>query len=85
MEYYIAVFTSRTEALSFANLLSRNGIYSSVIPTPKEAGKTCGLSVRLKQDDYKNAKFLLSRTRNSSFLGWLYVFNKNGEFVFVRV
>ena len=83
MEFYIAVFSSRAEALHFADFLTINRIYSKVIPTPKEAGRTCGLSVKVGSNDFDNAKFLLLRAQNSSFLGWLFL-NKNNEIVFVR-
>lgn len=83
MDYYIAVFLSRSEAIRFYEFLKNNGIYSKVIPTPKEAGKTCGLSVKINHYDFENVKFFLSRSRISSFLGWIYI-SKNGEMVFVQ-
>lgn len=84
MEYIIIVFWSRTEAFSYANNLKKFGIASAIIPTPKEAGKTCGLSVKIMPEDYIQARSILSRGRYSSFGGFLrYVF-KNGRYSFVK-
>ncbi len=85
MEYYIAIFWSRAEALSFSNSLKMRGIPSAVIPTPKEAGRTCGLSVKILPDYLSQAKDILRRSRNSSFGGWLKFSNVNGRNVIVRM
>lgn len=84
MEYYIAVFWSRTEAFSYANLLKKNNIPSAMIPTPREAGRTCGISVKILPEYIQEAKFLISRTRNSSFGGFLTVFYNQGKRLVVK-
>ena len=84
VEYYIAVFKSRTEAFSFSNFLAVNQIPSSLIPTPKEAGRTCGISVKILPEDYEFAKLVLSKSRKSSFVGWYYFVIRNGEKIIVR-
>ena len=78
MEYYIAVFKSRSEAIGFSNMLTRNRVESQIIPTPKESGRTCGLSVEVSKYDFDYAKFLLLSSRFSSFSGWFYC-KQNGE------
>ena len=85
MEYYIAVFWSRAEALSFANNLKMRSVPSAIVPTPKEAGKTCGLSVKVLPEYLNYSKELLANTNYSSFGGWLKLVNINGRNLIVRV
>ena len=84
MEYYIAVFRSRTEAFSYTNVLKYNRIDSSLIPTPKESGRTCGLSVKVFREDFEYAKFLLSNLRTQSFSGWYFCSEKGDNRIVVR-
>jgi len=84
MEYYIAIFKSRAEALSYVNNLKRNFIYASLIPTPKEVGRTCGLSVKIEANDIDNAKYILSISRSSSFAGWYRCYENDGKTIVVR-
>lgn len=70
MNYVIAVFSSRSESLSFANYLRRNGYPCMVVSTPKEAGRTCGLSVKFSYNYFNDVKNLVSRMRFSSFKGF---------------
>ena len=84
MEYYVAVFKSRTEAISYTTNLRRNFIYANLIPTPVEVGRTCGLSVKIEIKDINEAKYLLSISRNSSFLGWYRCTEINGRKIIVR-
>ena len=84
MEYYIAVFWSRSEAFSYANLLRRNNIPSAMIPTPKEAGRTCGISVKILADYIQDARFLLVQTRSASFGGFLRAVYKEGKSIIIK-
>lgn len=84
MEYYIAVFWSRTEAFAFANLLRKNDIPSAMIPTPKEAGRTCGISVKILPQYFNEAKFLIARGPNASFGGFLTVVIRDGKRIIVK-
>lgn len=77
MNYVIAVFNSRSEAISFYNILTRFGIPSSIVPTPKEAGKTCGLSTKFAYNFFAQAKEIISRTRFQSFQGFYIIENNN--------
>lgn len=83
MEYYVAVFWSRSEALSFANNLKMRNVPSAIIPTPREAGRTCGLSVKILPEYLSFAKDILNNLNYKSFGGWLKMSVVNGR-VFVR-
>lgn len=78
MRYVIAVFRSRNETLYFANMLKSSGYFVSIVNTPKEAGQTCGISVKFNENilDIANA-FLVSKPFRS-FYGFFRVTFING-------
>ena len=84
MDYVIAVFSSRSESLSFSNLLKRMGVANMVVQTPKEAGKTCGLSVRFAHEFFSYAKQALASYRFATFQGFYIPNNNGGQRGFVR-
>lgn len=78
MKFIIAVFTSRNETLYLANMFKSNGLYADVINTPKEAGQTCGISVRFEEKLLPVAKNFLNSKPFRSFYGFFIVqINKN--------
>ena len=77
MRYLLAIFKSRNETLYFANLLKTNGIYSVIISTPKEAGQTCGISVKYCLRDHSKARMLYQSKPFKSFYGF-YIITEEG-------
>lgn len=77
MRYLLAIFKSRNETLYFSNLLKTNGIYSFIINTPKEAGQTCGISVKYNLQDHSKARMLLQSKPFKSFYGF-YLITEEG-------
>lgn len=73
MQYIIAVFKSRNETLYFANMLKSNGFFVSIVNTPKEAGQTCGISVKFEERLLAIAKEFLSSKPFRSFYGFFKV------------
>ena len=45
--------------MQFNNMLSKNGVKSVVIETPKSASASCGISVRFDPKDLQKAKNIL--------------------------
>ncbi|MDD4211251.1 MAG: DUF3343 domain-containing protein [Clostridia bacterium] len=78
MNYIIALFSNRNSTLRFYNMLTRLGVRSSVISTPKIPGFNCGVCVKLNKNDYNLATNLLYRSEFSDFLGF-YEIKKDGE------
>ena len=82
MTHLIISFKSRNDLYGFAKILKSNGIYTSIISTPKIIGSTCTLSIRT---DFKNLNLIssiLQQLRPRSLLG-LYSAQttQNGEHV----
>jgi len=84
MEYYIFVFWSRTDGLAFANTLKKYEIPAQMVPTPREAGRTCGLSVKILPEYYPVANNVLQRGRYSSFGGILKYYLGDGRWVIMK-
>ena len=70
MKYVIAVFVSRSETLTYVNLLKKSGVPVAVVSTPKEAGRSCGLSAKFSYDYFYQGKSALSQMRFTSFKGF---------------
>ncbi len=70
MRYTYAVFTSRNETLMFANYLKKLGLPCVVTATPKQAGRTCGISVRFLTDYLDLVKQHFPVRGYSSFAGF---------------
>ncbi len=70
MKYVIAVFSSRSETLSFSNYLKKFGYPATIVSTPKVASRTCGISVKFRYEDFENIKKILPSLRFSTFMGF---------------
>lgn len=66
----IAVFRSRTETLTFANILSSYGISVSVITTPRTINVSCGISARFSAIYKEKAQEIINRRKFNTFAGF---------------
>lgn len=66
--FIIAVFSLRTSTMQFNNLLSKSGVKSVVIETPKSASASCGISVRFEPKDLQKAKTILENSGIKNFV-----------------
>lgn len=58
MEYVIAVLSSRTQTMSYFQFLKRIGVPCSIVDTPKEISKSCGVCVKFPLSRYVFVKSL---------------------------
>lgn len=75
--YCLAVFSSRNETLYLAKMLMANGYRAGVVNTPKDAGLSCGISVKFEEKNIANLKMLLASKPFRSFVG-IYRIKGNG-------
>ena len=73
MEYLIVAFRSRAHTIKFANLLRSQNFAMEIVNTPKEAGVGCGLSVKVRKENYEMIKKLVLLSALSSFAGFFSV------------
>lgn len=77
---YIFAFRSRNAALRFKEDLNRNGVPSTVVNTPREAGVGCGLSVSVEPADLSLAVRVLGIFPSEYYAG-TFELNVNGYVV----
>ena len=70
MQYIMAVFRSRTEALTFANILSSYRVPVSVISTPRRLSVSCGICIRFDSRLITIAKDVMLRRKFDTFVGF---------------
>ena len=70
MNSVIAVFGSRSETLTFSNALRRMGVANQIVSTPRQAGRTCGISVKFGYEYFQYGKIVLNQGRFVSFHGF---------------
>lgn len=71
MGYCYAVFTSRSETLSFASFLKKMGLPCMIASTPKSIGRACGISVKFMKDYLDNVIQYLNKLNYRSFKGFV--------------
>lgn len=83
MKHLIISFKSRNELYGFARVLKYNGIYLSIINSPKSIGSSCMLSIKTDFRNLGSVSQMLRRYQPKSFLG-LYSIQStnNGEQIF---
>lgn len=69
MKNLIVSFKSRNELYSFLNLLKRNGIFSTIINTPKSIGSSCMLSLKTDFKHVNRIQSIIQTVHLKSFVG----------------
>lgn len=75
MKYIIVTFRSRNQTLLFSQILSSYNIKSKIINTPRSATVSCGLSVKIEEQDFEVVKSILARRNFQGFAGFFKVYN----------
>ena len=70
MEFMIAVFKSRREAIAFGSNMQRRGARVSAINTPLRIASSCGLSIKFRRRDLHIAQRVLSANDYFTFIGF---------------
>lgn len=73
MDYVVVAFRSRAHTVKFYEYLRANGLGCEIINTPKEAGVGCGLSVKVKKENFSQVKRAVQAVSLSSFAGFFLV------------
>lgn len=78
MTYVIFAFRSRTQSMSFHERLTRRGVRSALINTPREVSVGCGLSVKLGRENFETAAAVQKESGLNTFLG-AYLISTDGR------
>lgn len=68
MNYVFAVFSTRFSTLNFARILSAHNVPVSIVNTPHEISRACGISAKIMGDFFGMAQRYLPSTTN--FVGF---------------
>lgn len=83
MNYLIISFKNRNGLMAFNKMLTSNGIFTSVINTPRTIAVSCGLSLKT---DYKNLKYVINLLQIATPVGFtgLYLYNRTNGYEQIR-
>lgn len=79
MKYLIISFNSRNSVMTFAKLARKNGLYTSIINTPRSVSVSCGLSVRTEFQNLQSIISLLKKSNLSDLIG-VYSITRKGQY-----
>lgn len=85
MKKYLAVFRSRTDALSFIEDMKSNYSYAAAIPTPKQLKLGCGTSAEFSLNGISVAKRLISKKKYPSFYAIVLIEKSAGKITSVKI
>ncbi len=78
MDYYLALFSNRTETLDFADKCKCNRIECNVIATPKGVGSSCGICLKIFARHFQYA-IKIFKMQNYVTFNSFYVARYNGK------
>ena len=78
MNFYLGLFSNRTETLDFAKKLKSYRIDNSVVAVPKGVGSSCGVCVKIPGNQFVAATKVLKANRYATFLGFYEALTVNG-------
>ncbi|MBR1890596.1 MAG: DUF3343 domain-containing protein [Clostridia bacterium] len=86
MNYILAVFNSRFSTLRFSKMLREYGVPVSIINTPHDVGRACGISVKFLSDFYDYAKKMISKQDfSANFVGFYAYINHGGKWKLTKI
>lgn len=63
------MFSSRNDTMHFYNLIKKYNGFCSIINTPRSLARSCGISVKISNNQLNLAKQLISGAKFSSYKG----------------
>lgn len=75
---YLFAFRSRTQSMKFYDLLSGGGVPCDIVNTPREISASCGLSVRVTDEDGDRAVSAYDYYRPDTLIGIFYYDSRSG-------
>ena len=73
MNYYIAIFKSRSSAVNFSNLLRMRNIPCAIVNTPTSIKQSCGLSVKFLGDYFLAVNEIIALNPSLNFDSFYFV------------
>lgn len=81
MDFYLALFSNRTETMDFSVVLRRYRIEHAVIATPKGVGSSCGVCIKIYARFFPAALKLFRLQKYITFHSFYYAkYNGKGDY-----
>ena len=74
MKYLVAMFNSRTDTMRFYNMLKNYNGFCSVINTPHSLSRSCGISVKISNNQLTISQQII---KNNNFISFKGIFEIN--------
>ena len=78
MKYYLFVFPNTHSAIAGQKYLEGK-VPFAVMPTLREISDSCGISLRIKEENFENAKEILNNTAEMEMFTAYYVESEKGK------
>ena len=78
MKRCVVVFKSRTQVMSFSDIMKSEGYPVKLVSTPKEARIGCGISAEISKSHVSVALKIIKKARFSSFYG-IFLIERQGN------
>ena len=69
---YVFAFRSRTQSMKLYDILHEHGVECDIVNTPREVSASCGLSVRVADENRDRAVSLFDYYRPDTLIGIFY-------------
>lgn len=69
---FLFAFRSRTQSMKLYDLLRENGVACEIVNTPREVSASCGLSVRVPDEEGEHALGVFDYYRPDTLIGVFY-------------
>ncbi|MBQ8522094.1 MAG: DUF3343 domain-containing protein [Clostridia bacterium] len=69
MKYLIVMFSSRTDTMHFYSIIKKFNGFCSVVNTPHSLSRSCGISIKISNNQLVVAQQILKNNKFSSFKG----------------
>lgn len=62
-EYYFITFDTTTYAMQAEDYLKKNNFSVTIIPTPREVTRSCGLSIKINSEAAEEVKYIIKQEK----------------------
>ena len=69
MKYLIVMFSSRTDTMRFYSIIKNHNGFCSIVNTPHSLSRSCGISIKISNNQLGIAQQIVRNNNFSSFKG----------------
>ena len=85
MKYLIVMFSVRSDTMRFYNLIKKFNGFCSIINTPHSLSRSCGISVKISNNQLSLARQLIANNTFTTFKGIYEINMTNSKDIPIRI